>query len=178
VSVENPCAGPEPVEKPRTKKPALLGLRIIAVAKIAKGAALCGLSLGIFDLIHKDLAATALHFVQLARISPENRYVEILLEKLGLIEPKTLRLFGELSALEATIQLVEGLGLWFGAAWAEYVVVVSTGIYIPEECLMLLRRFTWFRVSVLLVNALMFAYVAHAVWSRFQLRRSSRSAPA
>ena len=158
------------------KKSTLLGLRIIAFAKISKGAALCGLSLGLFDLIHKDLAATALHFVQLARISPENRYAELLLVKVGLIEPRTLRLVGELSALEATIQLVEGLGLWFGAIWAEYVVVVSTGIYIPEECLMLYRHFTWFRVTVLVVNALMFAYVAYAVWGRFQSRRSARAA--
>ncbi|HXN34542.1 MAG TPA: DUF2127 domain-containing protein [Opitutaceae bacterium] len=156
----------------------LLGLRIIAFVKIVKGVALCGLSLGIFNLIHKDLAATALHFVQIARISPENRYVELLLVKVGLIEPRTLRLFGELSALEASIQLVEGLGLWFGAAWAEYVVVVSTGIYIPEECLVLHRHFTWFRVSVLVVNAAMFAYVAYAVWTRYQARRSCPATPA
>jgi uncharacterized membrane protein (DUF2068 family) len=152
-----------------------LGLRIIAAAKITKGVVLCGLSLGIFDLIHKDLAATALHFVQLARISPENRYVELLLEKVGLIEPSTLRRLGELSALDASIQLVEGLGLWFGATWAEYVVVVSTGIFIPEEYSAIYHHFTWVRVSILAINGAMFIYVAYTVWNRYLFRRAARA---
>ncbi|HEY4988161.1 MAG TPA: DUF2127 domain-containing protein, partial [Opitutaceae bacterium] len=71
-----------------------MGLKIIAGAKIAKGVALAGLSLGVFDLIHKDLTSVAMHFVQVLKISPENHYVELALEKLGVIEPSTLRRFG------------------------------------------------------------------------------------
>lgn len=155
-----------------------LGLRLIAAVKIAKGIALFGVSLGLFDLVHRDLSATALHFVQIARISPENHYVELLLVKVGLIEPKTVRLFGELSILEGTIQLVEGFGLWFGAIWAEYVVVISSGLFVPEECIALARHFTWPRVSILTVNAAIFAYVARAVWKRHLSKRSSPPIPA
>src|SRR5580698_4903090 len=143
-----------------------LGLRLIAAVKIAKGVTLFGISLGLFDLVHKDLSATALHLVQIARISPENRYVELLLVKVGLIEPKAVRLFGELSILEGSIQLVEGFGLWFGAIWAEYVVVISSGMFVPEECIALGRQFTWPRVTILAVNAAIFIYVARAVWKR------------
>jgi len=152
-----------------------LGLKLIAASKIVKGALLCGLSLGIFDMIHKDLAATARHIVQLARISPENKYVELGLEKLGLIEPSTMRRLGELSALDASIQLVEGLGLWFGAIWAEYVVVISTGIFIPQECIALREHFTWFRLSILAINAAMLVYVAYTVWHRHLERRAARA---
>lgn len=159
---------------PKTKAP--LGLRLIAAAKLAKGVALSCLSLGIFDLIHKDLAAVALHFVQIARISPENRYVEIMLDRLGLVEPATLVRLGIASALYASILLVEGLGLWFGAAWAEYVVVVSSGIFVPEECLAILRHFTWLRLAILILNGIIFAYVAVLVWERYRVRRSARAA--
>src|ERR1035438_6836081 len=151
---------------PKTKAP--LGLRLIAAAKLAKGVALSCLSLGIFDLIHKDLAAVALHFVQIARISPENRYVEIMLA--------TLVRLGIAWALYASILLVEGLGLWFGAAWAEYVVVVSSGIFVPEECLAILRHFTWLRLAILILNGIIFAYVAVLVWERYRVRRSARAA--
>jgi uncharacterized membrane protein (DUF2068 family) len=160
------------------KNGAPLGLRLIGAVKIAKGFALFGISLGLFDLVHKDLSAIALHFVQVARISPENHYVELLLVKVGLIEPRTLRLFGALSILEGSIQLVEGFGLWFGAIWAEYVVVISSGIYVPAECLALWRLFTWTRVSILAINAAIFAYVAHAVWKRHLSKRSSPPVPA
>jgi len=155
-----------------------LGLRLIAAVKIAKGFALFGISLGLFDLVHKDLSATALHFVQIARISPENHYVELLLVKVGLIKPSSVRLFGELSVLEGSIQLVEGFGLWFGAIWAEYVVVISSGIFVPDEFITLWRHFTWPRVSILAVNAAIFVYVAYNVWNRHLSRRSHRPIPA
>jgi uncharacterized membrane protein (DUF2068 family) len=162
------------------EKKAPIGIRMIAGAKIAKGAALACLSLGVFDLIHKDLTAIAQRFVQVARISPENKYVEIALEKLGLVEPSTLVRLGMLSALYASIQLIEGLGLWFGAAWAEYMVVVSTGIFVPEECIGILRHPTWLRLAILVLNAAILVYVVSIVWKRFQQRRSerARAAPA
>jgi uncharacterized membrane protein (DUF2068 family) len=148
---------------------------MIAGAKIAKGVALAFLTLGVFDLIHKDLTAIAQRFVQIARISPENKYVELALEKLGLVEPSTLIRLGELSALYASIELIEGLGLWFGAAWAEYVVVISTGIFVPEECLSMFRRPTWLRLGILVVNAAIFAYTAWIVWNRYRERRAARA---
>jgi uncharacterized membrane protein (DUF2068 family) len=149
-----------------------LGLKIIAGAKIAKGVALAGLSLGVFDLIHKDLATVALHFVQILRISPENHYVELALEKLGVVEPSTLLRLGTLSALYSSILLIEGLGLWFGAAWAEYLVVLSTGLFVPEECYATILRFTWIKFGVLVLNALILVYVAHLVWNRYKLRKA------
>lgn len=163
---------------PENKDVTPLGLRLIAAVKIAKGFALFGLSLGLFDLVHRDLSATALHFVQIARISPENHYVELLLVKVGLIEPREVRLFGELSILDGSIQLVEGFGLWFGAIWAEYVVVISSGIFVPEECIALWRHFTWTRVTILAVNAAIFIYMALAVWKRHLAKRSPRPIPA
>jgi uncharacterized membrane protein (DUF2068 family) len=158
------------------EKKAPIGIRMIAGAKIAKGVALACLSLGVFDLIHKDLTAIAQRFVQVARISPENKYVEIALEKLGLVEPSTLVRLGMLSALYASIQLIEGLGLWFGAAWAEYMVVISTGIFVPEECIGILRHPTWLRLGILLLNAVILVYVVWIVWKRFHQRRAEKAA--
>jgi uncharacterized membrane protein (DUF2068 family) len=159
-------------------KKAPWGLKLIAGAKIVKGAALAFLSLGVFDLIHKDLTAVAMRFVQEFRISPENKYVELGLEKLGLVEPSTLIRLGMLSALYASVQLIEGLGLWFGAAWAEYMVVISTGLFVPEECLALIHHYTWVRLAVLLINGTILVYVVHVVWNRYVARKSSRPAKA
>jgi uncharacterized membrane protein (DUF2068 family) len=154
-------------------KKAPIGLKIIAGAKIAKGAALACLTLGVFDMIHKDLTALALRFVQVARISPENKYVELGLEKLGLVDPSTLVRLGMLSALYASVQLIEGLGLWFGAAWAEYMVVISTGLFVPEECIGIIRHPSWLRLAILIINAAILVYVACVVWNRYRHRKST-----
>jgi len=157
-------------------KQAPLGIRVIAGAKIIKGVVFAFVTLGVFDLVHRDVTALALHFVQVLRISPENRYIELLLVKLGLIDPPAIRRLGELSGLYATVELIEGLGLWFGAGWAEYVVVISTGIFIPEECLSLLRQFTWFRLAVLIINSAILVYVANVVWKRHLFRKAALAA--
>jgi uncharacterized membrane protein (DUF2068 family) len=174
-TVTEPAHSAEQPPPPEATK-APLGLKIIAGAKIAKGVALACLTLGVFDLIHKDLTALAQRFVQIARISPENKYVELALEKLGLVEPSTLVRLGMLSALYASIELIEGLGLWFGAAWAEYVVVISTGLFVPEECIGLAHHPSWLRLALLMVNAAILAYVASVVWNRYRIRRTAGTA--
>lgn len=165
-----------PTQNPVHWVRAPLGLKLIAAAKLAKGAILSLLSLGILDMVHKDLAAVAHRFVEIARISPENRYVLLALDKLGLVKPSTLVHLGILSAIYATVLLIEGLGLWFGAAWAEYIVVISSGLFVPEECTVIFQHFTWLRLSILLINGVILMYVAMLVWDRYKLRRSARAA--
>jgi uncharacterized membrane protein (DUF2068 family) len=166
-----PPSRPGPAVKPP------LGLRLIAAERLVKGALLSLVSLGILRSLHRDLAAAALQVVQFARISPENRFVVMLLEKLGLVDRSTLVRLGILSALYSSVLLVEGFGLWVGAAWAEYVVVVSFGLFIPEECSVTFHHFTWFRWSILLINTVIFVYVAKVVWDRYQVRKSASAAP-
>jgi uncharacterized membrane protein (DUF2068 family) len=157
-------------------KKAPLGLKLIAGAKIAKGVALAGISLGVFDSIHRDLAALAQRLVQAVGIAPENHYVILLLDKLGLVDRATLIRVGILSAVYASILLIEGLGLWFGAVWSEYMVLLSTGAFVPEECLALTHRFTWVRLGVLVLNGVVLAYMARVVWHRTLARRAAKAA--
>ena len=154
---------PDAIAKPDAEAP--LGLRLIAAVKLVKGILLSGLSLGIFDVIHKDLSAVALHIVLVLRISPENKFVVLLLEKLGLVEPATLVRLGVLTALYASVLLVEGLGLWLGAGWAEYMVAISSGLFVPQECLATWHHFTWLRLAILV-------YVVRLVWNRYRRRKS------
>jgi uncharacterized membrane protein (DUF2068 family) len=178
VTDPGPAAGGPSAGPGRSRGPARdagrrapLGLRIIAGVKIGKGVVLAGISLGLFNSIHRDLEALAQHFVQVARISPENHYVVLLLGKLGLVDPATLVRIGIMTATYASILLVEGLGLWFGAAWSEYMVVLSTGAFVPEECIAVASHFTALRLSVLLLNVAILAYMVVIVWGRFEARR-------
>jgi uncharacterized membrane protein (DUF2068 family) len=154
--------------------PPPLGLRLIAVAKLAKGLALAGLALGLFHLAHRNLDHAVETFIAFARISPENRYARLLLERAGLVKPDTLVRAGIGSAVYAAILLSEGIGLWLGAWWAEYLVVVSTSLFVPQEILACLRHFTWTELAVLVINGLILAYVVWVVWARIRARRQPR----
>jgi len=148
-----------------------LGLRLIAVVKIAKGLALAGIALGLFHLVHRNLDHVAEDFIRFARISPENRYARLVLERAGLVRPDTVLRAGIGSALYAFILLSEGLGLWLGAWWAEYLVVISTGLFVPQEIALCARHFTWTEFAVLAVNGVILTYVVRIVWVRTRERR-------
>ena len=162
---------PEP-SAPVDKAP--IGLRLIAAAKIVKGLAWAGLALGLFDLIHKDLSGLVHRFVTEFRISPENRFVVLGLDKLGVVTPVELRRLGILTALDASVQLLEGLGLWFGAWWAEYLIVISTGLFVPAEAEAVYNKFSALRLGIFIANLVMLVYVFQLVLRRHLARRTAK----
>ncbi len=154
-------ASPEPS---RPKPPKML--RIIAAIKLVKGVMLAGVALGLFTIVHRDLDQLAQRLIDLIRISPENHYAKLLLEKAGLIQPHSIMTAGIASAFYAAILLSEGIGLWIGASWAEYVVVVTTGFFVPEEILSMVHGPSLTKSIVIAVNAAILGYVIAIVWRK------------
>jgi len=148
-------------------------LRIIAVVKLAKGVALAGVALGLFSIVHRDLDVLAQKFIEFMRISPENHYAKLLLEKAGVIEPHSIIRAGIATAFYAAILLSEGVGLWLGAAWAEYVVVVTTGFFVPEEIISMIHGPSMTKGLVIAVNAAILAYVVAIVLRRHRLAKAA-----
>jgi len=141
-------------------------LRLIAAIKMVKGVLLAGVALGLFSIVHRDLDQLAQGFIDFIRISPENHYAKLLLEKAGVIEPHSIVTAGIASAFYAAILLTEGIGLWIGAAWAEYVVVVTTGFFVPEEILSMTHAPSLTKAIVIAANAAILGYVIALVWKK------------
>ncbi len=154
-----------------SREPGLGGLRVIAVIKIAKGVLLTGLSFGIFRSINRDLAETVRHITFNLKIDPENHFVRLILEKLGSMDHRLLRTVGWISLFYAAMLYVEGVGLWLGQAWAEYLLLVATGLFIPEEAYACLSKFDRWRLGLLAVNMAVFLFVAWAVWAQRRRRK-------
>jgi uncharacterized membrane protein (DUF2068 family) len=57
------------------------------------------------------------------------------------------------------LQLVEATGLWLLRRWGEYFAVVATSLGIPIEVYELTERFTWFRISALVINVAAVLYI-------------------
>jgi uncharacterized membrane protein (DUF2068 family) len=54
--------------------------------------------------------------------------------------------------LYALFRFLEAYGLWSGRRWAEWLAVVSGGLYLPLEIYELIQKYTWMRVSAVIVN--------------------------
>lgn len=127
---------------------------------MAKGVLLLGIGLGVFRLINADLSLLVHRIAWQLRIDPENRYVQLLIERVGHIPPRSLRNLGLLSILFSADLFVEGIGLWLNRTWAKYLVLIATGVPIPAEAYACLRHGNLTRVVFLIVNIAVVATIA------------------
>jgi uncharacterized membrane protein (DUF2068 family) len=76
------------------------------------------------------------------------------------VTPKQLKELSVGSFLYASIFLTEGIGLLARKHWAEYLTLISTGLFIPLEIYELAHRFTAVRLAVLVINVATVWYLA------------------
>lgn len=65
--------------------------------------------------------------------------------------------------VDAILSAVEGLALRAGKWWAPWLVVFATGALLPWELVEILRRPSWIRVVLLLLNLAVVVYLVRGV---------------
>jgi uncharacterized membrane protein (DUF2068 family) len=150
----------------KPKAPSPRGLRVIALLKLLKAAALFGISFGLFRLINHDLGEAMRDLTFRFRIDPENTIVRRIIEKVARTDPRTLRHAGWFSLGFAVDLVVESVGLWLNQTWAKYLVLVATLVGIPLEVYAVTQRFDWERALLLIVNLSMAVYIGWLVLCR------------
>jgi uncharacterized membrane protein (DUF2068 family) len=133
---------------------------------LLKALLLVAIGIGAIQFIHKDLARAVIHWVQLLRVDPDNRFVHGLLLKVFRVTPKQLKELSVGTFLYAGLFATEGIGLLLRKRWAEYFTIITTGGLIPLEVYELWRHFTAAKTVVALVNALIVWYLVSRVRSR------------
>jgi uncharacterized membrane protein (DUF2068 family) len=136
-------------------------LRLIALFKAVKGALLLVVGFGILRLVHRDVWAFAIAWADRLSLDPQNRYVDVLLNRLSSVDERTLASLGVGSFCYAALLLTEAIGLWLERRWAEYFTIIVTGSFVPLELYELTRRFTAARLGILVVNVAIVLYLAH-----------------
>ena len=135
-------------------------LLLIGLFKLVKGIALLILGFGVLRLLHRDVAATTLHWIEVLRVDPDNRFIHSALVRVFRVTPKQLRELSVGTFLYAGIFLTEATGLLTRRHWAEYMTLISTGLFIPLEIYEITRHFTRMKVAVTIVNVVIVVYLA------------------
>jgi uncharacterized membrane protein (DUF2068 family) len=140
------------------------GLLAIAVFKLLKAVTLIALGLGAFRLLdHRTLERLTnwlLHF----SLSTGQRFVDRLIDTLTALTRRRTEALGLGAILYGSLFAVEGIGLWKGKRWAEYLTVIATGSLIPFEVYEIARRVTLVRVLAIAIN------VAAVIYLLYRLR--------
>jgi uncharacterized membrane protein (DUF2068 family) len=135
-------------------------LILIGLFKLVKGISLLIVGFGLLRLLHRDVASVVQHWIEVLRVDPDNRFVHRALLRIFNVTPKQLRELSVGTFLYAGIFLTEGTGLLTRRHWAEYMTLISTGLFIPLEAYEIARHFTIAKLVVTMVNFAIVWYLA------------------
>ena len=135
------------------------GLRVIAAFKLLKALALIAVGVGALKLLHKDVAAIVEHWIDIFRVDPHNHFIDLLLDKLSVLDDRRLKELSVGTFIYAAIFLVEGVGLALKKRWAEYFTIITTSSLLPIEIYELARRVSVGRSLALVINLAVVAYL-------------------
>jgi uncharacterized membrane protein (DUF2068 family) len=157
----------EPVERHPDRM-----LRLIAVFKFSKAALLTAVGLGALRLLDPEVAARAQRWVAAVAANSDRRIVQ---QVVGVVSGLNPRSFGAIAIgafAYTTLFVTEGIGLWRGKRWAEYLTVVATLSFVPLEVFEIIRRASATRVLALLLNLAVSGYL---IWRLRRPRAGARS---
>ncbi len=135
------------------------GLLLVGIFKLSKAIFFTAVGAGALDLVNKNIGDVVMRVIDALRIDPERRFVGILMEHVGLIQPHDLRRAGILSFLYAMVCVVEGTGLMLEKRWAEYFTVILTASALPWESYELIEKFSPYKVALLVINLVVLLYL-------------------
>jgi len=122
--------------------------------------------LGALQLLQPGVAARAQQWVTALATSSDRRIVQHLIALVGNLSPGRLEALGVGAFLYAGLFATEGVGLWLGKRWAEYLTVIATMTFVPVAVFELTRRVSPPRVAALLLNLVVIVYLARRLLRR------------
>jgi len=141
-------------------------LHAIALFESLKGIAAIAASIGLLQLLHKDVRHLAEALIGHFGLHAENRFPSLFLHYAEVLGNANLRNLVLLAWGYAAIRLAEAYGLWRDRAWAEWLAALSGILYIPLEVEHLQHHTTVTNALVLLANIAVVLYMAWRLWKR------------
>ena len=145
-------------------------LRAVALFEALKGGIVLAAGFGLLSLLGRDAEDFAEHVVNRLHLNPAHHYPQIFIQAMADMTNTHILLIAGFAALYATVRFVECYGLWLGRRWAEWFAALSGAVYIPVEVYELAHRITWLRITALVLNL---AVVAYMVWLLTETRRKA-----
>jgi uncharacterized membrane protein (DUF2068 family) len=133
---------------------------LIGLFKLFKGISLLIAGFGLLRLLHRDVATVTEHWIEVLRVDPDNRFIHRALLKIFKVTPKQLKELSVGTFVYSAVFLTEATGLLARKHWAEYMTLISTGLFIPLEVYEIHRHFTILKLVVTVVNLLIVWYLA------------------
>jgi len=140
-----------------------LFLLIIALFKLGKAIFFIGIGLGLLHFLDKDVVARLQSFMGSLHVDEDNHIARWVLEKAGLLTNSRLVTLSAICFFYATLDLIEGTGLYLRKRWAEYMVVILTASFLPLEAWVIWHHVTTIKILLTIGNVIILGYLIHVI---------------
>lgn len=145
------------------------GLKAVAIFELSK--ALAGLLAGVGFLIKIGDAPGTAALALVNRIEAALPLPEATFRFLQGFDRGDQAIAGVVLLAYAALHLVEGIGLWKDRVWAEWLVVITGGVYVPFELYAAVHRPNSITISLLLINIAVVIYLIFVLKAARKTRR-------
>ncbi len=142
----------------------------IGVLKLLKAILFVLIGIGAINLLHKDVVDLFAKGLADLNFDPESHFVNVILDKVALLNDHRLRLISTAIFSYAVLDVVEGVGLLLEKAWAEYLTIIVTASFLPWEMFEVARHATVIKIVLFLTNAAVVAYLVYDVRRHARMR--------
>ena len=151
--------GAEPAAAPGAPPDRLL--RLIALFKFGKAALATMVALGALRLLQPSTAAWADRWLAALAVRHDRRVLQLLIAPVLGLRPWALVSLAAGAFVLAGLFTIEGVGLWMGKRWGQYLTVVATVLFVPLEVVRVVHVVSWDRLVALLLNLAIVALLVH-----------------
>ena len=144
-------------------------MKLIALFEAAKGSVVLLAAVGLLRMMNSDVETVTIQIIEALHLNPAKKISGIFIHAASKFNSVHLWQVAALALVYGVLRLAEAYGLWRERAWAEWLAIISGGIYLPVEIYELCKGFTWPRILTLLINIAILIYMG---WSL--RRRQSR----
>ncbi len=141
-----------------------IGLRTIAIFEACKGLLVLTVGFGLTYLVNRDWQALVENLILRIELGPEHSYSRIsriFLRAAAHWTHGQILGLAALAGVYSLLRFIEAMGLWQEKAWAEWLGVISGGIYLPIEIFELIHDVSAIKFGIFVTNLLVVAYLLH-----------------
>jgi uncharacterized membrane protein (DUF2068 family) len=151
------------------------GLVMIAGYKLLVAIVCIGIGVGALHLVGKDIDDVFSRLTTDLRL-PESRFVNFMFDKIELLDDPMLKRIGFAAFCYASLGIIEAVGLYLEKAWGEIITLVVTASFLPFEVHEMMRRLTWLRTGLFVINLVVLIYLVWMLGEKAAERRRSADA--
>jgi uncharacterized membrane protein (DUF2068 family) len=134
-------------------------LRLIAIFRHIKAVLFIITGMAVLRLVEPGAVQRVTDWVTAMPFATQHEFVGRALTKITRLPPKRIEQLAIVLFLYAALFIVEGVGLWMGKVWAEWLTIVATTSFIPFEAYEVAHKTTFLRVAILAANIVIVIYL-------------------